>query len=420
MKTIEIKCKGAIELEIDQIQPFQGDLKTLSKENYDKLRKQILELGFSEPASVWKDDKGIWRAINCHQRLRVLKEMRQSEGYVIPKIPCSIVEAKTEREAKKKVLALTSQFGEITKEGLYEFASLNDIGLDDLENYRFPEIDFGSFKDEFFDMPIEEGKTDDDAVPDIAQNELNVKLGEVYQLGNHRIMCGDATNELHIDKLMNGEQAVLWQSDPPYGINHVEVSQEKGQSKGYKKIANDELEDKALQDFIFTVIEKSKPHLKKGFAFYMWHAMKMQAYFSQAAAAAGILFHRQIIWAKPIFVFGRGHYHWSHELCLMGWLQGNEPPFYGERNQRTVWEIGRENDKIHPTQKPVEIWNAPILNHTKEGEIVYEPFAGSGSQVIACEKTSRKCYAMELEPHYCSVIIKRFEDYSGKKAVKLS
>ena len=137
-------------------------------------------------------------------------------------------------------------------------------------------------------------------------------------------------------------------------------------------------------------------------------------------AAAGILFHRQIIWVKPQFVFGRGQYHWRHELCLMGWLKGEEPPFYGEKNQSTCWEIGRENDKIPPTQKPVAIWEPAILNHTKAVEIIYEPFAGSGSNAIACEKTGRKCFMMEIDPIYCDVIVERWEKFTGRKAKLLN
>ena len=144
--------------------------------------------------------------------------------------------------------------------------------------------------------------------------------------------------------------------------------------------------------------------------------MLTQGTFFAAAAAADILVNRQIIWVKPAFVFGRGDYHWKHELCFYGWVRGDKPPFYGERNQHTIWEIGRENDGIHPTQKPVEIFEIPICNHTLRGEICYEPFAGSGSQVIACEKLNRKCYGMEIDEHYCDVIVQRWEDYTGKKA----
>ena len=279
------------------------------------------------------------------------------------------------------------------------------------------DIDMLGIKDFTLDAAEKEGLTDPDEVPEVGDGENRVKLGELWQLGNHRLMCGDSTVRENVERLMVGEKAKAWITDPPYGINHVEVSQEKGQSKGYKKIENDELEDKALQEFIFKAIEASKPFLEENFAFYMWHAMTMQGYFA-AAAAAGILFHRQIIWVKERTVFGRGHYHWQHELCLMGWLQGNEPPFYGERNQSTIWKVSRENDKIHPTQKPVELYEIPIKNHLKNGEIFMEPFGGSGSGFIAAEKTNRKCYGLEISPHYADVILARWEKFTGKKAVK--
>jgi DNA modification methylase len=251
--------------------------------------------------------------------------------------------------------------------------------------------------------------------------ETRVKHGDVWILGGNRLMCGDSTVITDVEKLMAGEKAVMWSSDPPYGINHVEVANEKGQAKGYDNIKNDELQDEALKEFIYNSITTSLPFLEKGFAFYMWHAMKMQAYFSQAAAAAaaGILFHRQIIWVKPQFVFGRGQYHWRHELCLMGWLQGDEPPFYGPKNQSTIWEVGRENDKIHPTQKPVELFAIPIRNHMKPGQIVYEPFAGSGSGIIAAEMENVRCFAMELEPVYCDRILARWEAFTGLTAERV-
>ena len=172
-KIIQIRCKGAIDLDIDELHPFQGDLKELSKENYNKLRHQILTLGFSEPMSIWKDpitDK--WMIINAHQRHRVLTELRNSEGYDIPKIPCSIVYAESELEAKKKVLSLTSQFGEITKDGLFQFASSNNIDLQTIEEFRFPEISMPEFKAEFFDMPLDFEEPDSKNDPKNKEEEL--------------------------------------------------------------------------------------------------------------------------------------------------------------------------------------------------------------------------------------------------------
>lgn len=426
MKAIRISCTGAAVVPYTQLVPFQGDLKSLSELNYIKLRDKILRLGYSEPISVWRH-QGNFYILNGHQRLRTIRQMVEEEGFTCPPLPVNWVEATDWSEAKRKVLSLTSQFGEIEKQGLYEFMHEAEITADELEDFVLPEIDVPKFTAEYFDgnagidENYDKGKDDiEDEVPDVTGDPI-CKYGDLWQLGDHRLLCGDSTIFKDVQRLMNGEKAVMWQSDPPYGINHVEVANEKGQAKGYDKIKNDDLQDEELRKFIFSSIKTSLPFMKKGFSFYMWHAMKMQAYFSQAAAAAaaGILFHRQIIWVKPNFVFGRGQYHWRHELCLMGWLKGDIPPFYGEKNQSTVWEIGKENDKIHPTQKPVAIWEAPIKNHMKKGEIVYEPFCGSGSQIIAAEKNGVRCFSIEIDPKYCNVIIHRWEQYTGEKAQKV-
>jgi DNA modification methylase len=128
------------------------------------------------------------------------------------------------------------------------------------------------------------------------------------------------------------------------------------------------------------------------------------------------LIHRQIIWAKPSLLLGRGDYHWQHELCFYGWVRGNRPPFYGPRNQTTLWPMGKETSKEHPTAKPVALWLPPIQNHTKTGEVMYEPFSGSGSQIITAEQTGRRCYAMELSPQYVDVAVRRWQQFTGKRA----
>ncbi|MGH8323237.1 MAG: DNA methyltransferase, partial [Steroidobacteraceae bacterium] len=150
-----------------------------------------------------------------------------------------------------------------------------------------------------------------------------------------------------------------------------------------------------------------------------WHPMLTQGTFVAAAAAAAVLIHRQIIWVKPQFIFGRGDYHWQHELCFYGWRQGNRPPWYGPRNQATVWNVdwGEKRSEVgHPTAKPTALWAAPIANHTHAGEIIAEPFSGSGSQVIAAEQTGRRCFAMEIDARYVDLGVARWEAFTGKKA----
>ena len=178
-----------------------------------------------------------------------------------------------------------------------------------------------------------------------------------------------------------------------------------------------------MQQFLESAFRNAKRILEPNAAWYLWHAQLTQGFFAAAAAAAAaLLIHRQIIWAKPHFVFGRGDYHWQHELCFYGWVKGHRPPFYGKRNQSTLWSLAEgggviRKDQGHPTQKPVELFVRPLNNHTKPAEIAYEPFAGSGSQIVACEKTSRRCFAIEIEPRYVDVCVARWENATGKKAV---
>jgi len=229
-------------------------------------------------------------------------------------------------------------------------------------------------------------------------------------------MCGASTDASHVAKLMGGEAAALMQTDPPYGIAYVSNANSKGQASGHEEIENDELDGPALQAFLEATIRAAVPHLTDTCAFYLWHPMLTQGtFFAAAAAAADILIHRQIIWEKPSFVFGRGDYHWKHELCFYGWRKGHRPPFYGERNQTTIWPVGRETSDLHPTAKPVALWFPPIHNHTRRGEIMYEPFSGSGSQILAAEQTSRRCFAMELSPQYVAVALERWAALTSGK-----
>jgi DNA modification methylase len=190
----------------------------------------------------------------------------------------------------------------------------------------------------------------------------------------------------------------------------------------WETIENDNLVDENIQPFLERCFRALKAEaLAPNAAWYLWHAHLTGAFFAAAAAAAAdVLLHRQIIWKKPRFIIGMGLYHWAHEPAFMGWVRGNKPPFYGERNQTSVWEIdydGKANptDRIHPTQKPVELFKIPIRNHTKPGEICAEPFSGSGSQIIAAEQLGRRCFACEISPTFCAVSIQRWADLTGGK-----
>lgn len=276
----------------------------------------------------------------------------------------------------------------------------------------------------FGDQP-KESEEDESAVAEIIdkaaelQKKWKVKRGDVWAIGEHRLMCGDSTSPEDVGLLMDGEKAELMNTDPPYGIDMVGLKDGipdtgmRDLRARHGDVVNDDLTDGVkLQEFLEASIRAAVPHLVKKAAFYLWHPMLTQGTFfaaAAAAAAADILIHRQIIWVKPSLVLTRsGMYHWKHELCFYGWVRGNMPNWYGDKSQTSVWECGRDSDAgLHPTQKPIELFVRPIKNHTKEGEIAYEPFAGSGSQIVAAESTRRRCFALELAESRCAVILER-------------
>lgn len=401
MKKIEIKCKGADSKPYNELLPFQGNLKDLSDENYQKLKKEILELGFSEPVSVWLNDNK-YHLLNGHQRHRVIKRMVEVEGYNCEPIPINIVEAKDVKEAKKKVLALTSQYGEITPDGLYEFMNESDISIEEItSSFRFPEIDLDLFNTDFFVDELKE-ETEDE-VPEVPK-ESNVKLGDLFTLGEHRLLCGDSTKIEDVERLMNGEKSDMVFTDPPYGVE-------------YKGIKNDTRE--GLELLLTKSFENYSNVSKNGAPIYVFHSDRCADIFHQVFRKF-CHFSSMIIWKKPALVLSQTDYQSIHEPCLYGWIDGGTHKFYADRKQTSVWEFGKESVIGHTTPKPVTLIEKALLNSSEKTNSVLDLFGGSGSTLIACEKTNRKCFMMELDPIYVSVILDRFETYSNKKAYRLN
>jgi DNA modification methylase len=270
------------------------------------------------------------------------------------------------------------------------------------------------------------GLTDPDAAPRF--RATTIRRGDRFTLGRHRLLCGDSTVAEDVGQVLGRARAVLMNTDPPYGVDYAAVKNGIPRS-GFRDIqarggdiTNDDLTDGAvLQAFLERMIRAAVPHLSKAPAFYLWHPMLTQGtFFAAAAAAADVLIHRQIIWVKPHMVLTRsGQYHWKHELCFYGWIRGKPCPWFGGKGQVSVWEVGAaetDGERVHPTRKPVELFRRPIANHCRPGDTIYEPFAGSGSQLIAAEQTGVVCAAIELEPRYCQVTIDRWEAFTGKKA----
>lgn len=339
----------------------------------------------------------------------------------------AIVEDVPEKLAKERALRDNAQWGDWHEDQLAEMvyqmaadgSDVKLLGIEDDELARLLGLTGAGGN---------EGLTDPDEVPESAP--ARTKRGDLWLLGEHRVLCGDATKADDVARLMNGARAVLMNTDPPYGVAYTDetrVAAERAHGRPQRMpkwedgIENDERTGEDIQPFLEDVFRVAVVQaLRPDAAWYLWHAQMTQAFFAAAAAAAALLLHRQIIWVKPSLLFGFGDYHWRHELCFYGWVQGNRPPFYGERNQTSVWELTHDTangDRVHPTQKPVELFAIPIRNHVRSGEVVYEPFLGSGSQLIAAERFGARCYGLEIEPKYVDVIVQRWENFTGKTAV---
>jgi site-specific DNA-methyltransferase (adenine-specific) len=263
----------------------------------------------------------------------------------------------------------------------------------------------------FDNTPVLEAEEDDYEMP--SEIQTNIVLGDLIEIGQHRLLCGDSTDSDQVARLMDGEKADMCHTDPPYNINY------EGGSKKREKIANDKLED--FPKFLYDVYTTISTALKNGGAIYVWHASSETHNFIQQFLNAGFLFKSYIVWNKNNSTFGRSDYHWKHEPCIYGWLDGDSHSWYGDRKQTTVWDIERPSrSDEHPTMKPIPLCSKPIENSSKVGDIVLDSFLGSGSTMVAAHQLNRKCYGMELDPKYCQVIVDRMQKLEPTLEIKIN
>lgn len=267
-----------------------------------------------------------------------------------------------------------------------------------------------------------------DEIPEPAKVAVS-KLGDVWILGKHRLMCGDCTKPADVAALMQREKAALFATDPPYlvdydGTNHPQsFTSGKNNNKDWSQTYGTTWDDAdGNTDLYDRFIAAAVPHLRENAPWYCWHASRRQAMLEAAWVKAGAFVHCQIIWAKNRPVLTRTWYMWQHEPCLMGWIKNKKPPRMEDAEKRsTVWEFdtlaNTEDRPDHPTPKPVELFAIPIEQHTNVGEICYEPFSGSGTQIIAAEQLRRRCFAIDIQPQYIDVAIRRWQSLTGKEAV---
>ena len=329
-----------------------------------------------------------------HTRYKAAKQLKLKE------VPIVVADNLTEEQVNAYRLA-------DNKSG--ELATWDDDELQE-ELDKILDIDMTDFG---FDLEteLEDDEVIDDDYEEEVPEEPKSKLGQVYQLGRHRLMCGDSTKPEDVKKLMNGVQADLLITDPPYNVNY------EGKQDSKMTIKNDHQEADNFYKFLLAAFTNAKDNMKAGAAFYIWYASSEAVNFNRSAVDAGLSVRQELIWAKNQMIIGRQDYQWQHEPCLYGWADNGSHSWYSDRKQTTILNFDKpQRSDLHPTMKPIPLFDYQIKNSSKSGDIVLDLFGGSGTTLMACEQNGRNAYLMEFDPRYVDVIIDRWEKFTGKTA----
>ena len=387
---------------VDKLIPYVKNSRTHSDEQIAQIASSIKEFGWTNPILV-DGENGI---IAGHGRLMAARKLDYKE------VPTIELKDLTETQRKAYIIAdnrlalnagwdnemLTIELNDLLADGF----ALEILGFDTKE------------LDALLEPEVVEGLTDEDEVPPLPE-EPKTKLGDIYQLGNHRLMCGDSTSIDAVDKLMDGQKADMVFTDPPYGVDYDGGH---ATDKRRTKLEND---DKTLM--YAGALPIAYMASKDGAALYLWFADRFAKDVLTALDQCNFQVRTWIIWNKNLAQFGAigAQYKPKHEPCIYAFKKGKAPFWNGPNNEVTVWDVKRHSkNEFHPTQKPVELPIRALENSSKGGDIILDLFGGSGSTMIACEKQNRHARLMELDPKYCDVIVKRWEDFTGKKATLLT
>jgi DNA modification methylase len=383
--------------DITSIKPYENNPRKLSETAIEKVAMSLKEYGFRQPIVVDKD-----RVIVAgHTRFRASKKLG------LKQVPISIIDNLTDEQINAYRIAdnRTAEESEWDNE-------LLKMEIKELEAKDF-KLDLLGFNDEQLnDILFEEkqGLTDEDEVPEAPEEPIS-KLGDIWKLGSHRLICGDSTKSEDFDKLMQNEKANVVYTDPPYNINYGNIKHEKFKMRDIK---NDSMDKFQYREFCTKFIENLKQRCDG--IFYCWGAQGKDGRLLFTILDDYLHNSTTIMWYKDQFTLGRGKYHNQYEPCWFGWNKSGES-FIDDRKLVNVWNHKRpKKSDLHPTMKPIELIEIGLTHSTKIDDIVLDCFLGSGSTLIACEKLKRICYGMELDPKYCDVIIKRWENFTGKKA----
>lgn len=375
--------------------PYVNNARTHSAEQVNKLRSSLREFGFVNPVIVDKD----YGIIAGHGRVLAAKE----EG--IDEVPCVLVDYLTEAQKKAYIIA-DNRFAQDA--GWDE--ELLRIEIESLQGEDF-DISLTGFEadeiaDLFKDGDDKEVQDDDYDLSAALEKAAFVEKGDVWMVGRHRLMCGDATSADDVSKLMDGRKANLILTDPPYGVSF--------QSSDGLSIQNDSIKGEEFYQFLLSAMQNMASVLENGGAAYVFHADTEGLNFRKAFVDAGFHLAGCCIWVKNSLVLGRSDYQWQHEPVLYGFLQNGKHPWYSDRKQTTIWNFDKpKRNKNHPTSKPLDLLAYPISNSTQTNAIVIDTFGGSGSTLMACEQSNRICCTMELDEKYASVILRRYVEDGG-------
>ncbi len=426
MAKINVKPE-ILEIPTASLNTWVENPREIAEEALVGLRASLEKFGYIDLIVV---NKRNMQVISGHQRLKVLRDSG------IETVPCVVVDVD---DMAAQAMAITLNNQQIAG---YFTAALVPI----LERMRqeipeaYIDLRLSQLREEVDQFEVENtGHTLPDDIPQ-APKESITKPGDLWILGNHRLLCGDSTNPEHVGRLMDGQTAQLLATDPPYLVDYTGADRPGG-GRDWSDLYH-EVDIKDAKGFLSSFLTIGLEHTAPQAAVYVWHADRRFDIIRQIFNELGLLIHQHIIWVKPCTVLTYSVYPWRHEPCIFGWRKGNKPFFRPHRKKiGSVWVVGllragdpeapeyysdlweldwegkkRNNGLDHPTVKPTEIFAIPMRVHTRPGDICYEPFSGSGSQIIAAERINRRCFAMEMEPVFCHVAIRRWEEFTGKKA----
>ncbi len=382
-------------VDVDKLIPYVNNARTHSKEQINKLRASIREFGFINPVIIDRD----YNVIAGHGRILASQE----EG--IDKVPCVFVDYLTDAQKKAYIIAD------------------NRMALDADWDEEMLKIEIESLKDEDFDLSFtgfdeselldlfgddSKGKVEDDNfdLSSALEKASFVEKGDVWTVGKHRLICGDATSKEDVQTLMGDTKGNLILTDPPYGVSF--------KSSSGLTIENDSMKNDEFYNFLLSAFKNMADHLEKGGSAYVFHADTEGLNFRKAFVDSGFHLAGCCIWVKNSLVLGRSDYQWQHEPVLYGFMQNGKHRWYSDRKQTTIWNFDKpKKNSNHPTSKPLDLLSYPISNSTQENAVVIDTFSGSGSTLMACEKMNRICYTMELDEKYASVILRRYVEDTG-------